>query len=125
METDKKNLTPEELEQVSGGTGDQMGKWLIGDLFSIKRDITTGDRRYLSYFFCTLTGIVNYNGGTRYVMQCEWEAEKTGSFYTVSEHKHTYYVDSRDSYSPVIIKKIYDFPDCRLYNWEDLAKWVV
>ena len=112
-----RKLSDEELNQVAGGAGDAMGKWLIGDCFTVKT--------VESYIFGVLQNIVTFNNGeTRYIIDMKFEASLKNR--RVSESNGSKSVDPDRPASGVIIKKIYDFPAPGYYGdlEADLAKWI-
>ena len=133
MEMEKKDLTLEQLEQVSGGVGGGTGKWSIGDRFSFQRESTDGRRQSVTYYFGTLTEILEpYPGSdpeTKYIVHAELMAYGAGSFYTVVPYDDNFTIipggRKASSYDPDLIKQIYDLPNCGKYGYEVLARWVV
>ena len=121
MNTDNnRKLSDEELNQVAGGAGDAMGKWLIGDYFSAKfRDM---------YYFCELKKFeVYYNGETWYRFESKYTANLL--LMEVEENAGKLIINPDDPSTGVVLKKIYDFPaPCRFQRLDELekylAKWI-
>ena len=120
-EAPNRKLADKDLEKVVGGAGDAMGKWLIGDLFTLK---FTG--YYDTYYFCRLAGMLSdINRHTTYVFETELVANyDILNYYKVTRHVSTIHVnaDRMDPYS--IIKKVYDFPKYGRYELAELEKWL-
>ena len=122
-ETDALNrkLTDKELEQVAGGAGDTMGKWLIGDLFTLKFS-----GYYDTYYFCRLAAILSdINRHTTYAFESELVANyDILNYYKVTRHVSTIHVNADGMGSYSIIKKVYDYPKYGRYEWAELEKWL-
>ena len=92
-----RNLSDEELNQVAGGAGDAMGKWLIGDYFTVK----SGQ----GYYFGVLQDILTYfDGETRYIIESKFNAQLSAQ--KVYEYNWKVHVNPDDPSTGVVIKKI-------------------
>ena len=117
METENKNLTEEELSEVSGGAGAAAGKYQEGDLVTVKTD------QY--YYFGRLTDIeVYYDGDTRYIVDCAYTAGHLQSYTKVRSYGGRLRINPANPSTGVVIKKIYDYPMEGPCHISYLDKWV-